>query len=337
MSDNTSTDKGEFICLLSSSRFPYRQGTFLLLESDEPVCGPPFDDDGGIECMVVKFYQPSTLSCVMEVLIETPPGQVSLLVLKLFDHRYATRLRNHNEAKHWDISQQTIYTNFVESGDALRFLTQLQESEESEFSTEWNDAQKSVYLVHECLDMYESECDAYNQLKDLQGREIPQLIARVRCSLGLPSKDGIPSKLYDINGILLERIEGFALCDLAESAPPEDWQQICDQAIRAIRLCDDKGVLNLDVQPANVMIAPLRSENAYRAVVLDFGRSAVRCIEAQVSEEQWGRAKYQYDEEGAIGYVMQASLKELGFDLVYDPSNKYLKWAPVEQATTQEN
>lgn len=311
----------------------------------------PLSFNGCIQCKIVKLYRPSTLSCVMEVETETNLYQSRRVVLKLYDHRYATQLREDNTAEPWDLAQEAAYSDYVKNGEAFKFLNYLRADDDldeprgnephgnepaenepegnSPEGTKWNDQQNEVYLLDLCLDMFERECAAYDRLKDLQGQDIPQLVAKVRFPLAPSSAQGIPREFVEVKGILLEFIDGFTLGGLVDRAPREDWQAICDQAVRVVRLCDEREILNKDVRPSNVMVAPLALEqNAYRVVMLDFAQCRLRTVDD--FDKRWGRHKWTQDEEGAIGYVMQNRLKKAKFKLVYEPSRRYLEWASVE-------
>lgn len=312
-----------------STSFPYREGNIILLETDEETHAA-FSFHGPLQCKIKKFYQPSTLSCVMEVEIEKASYTGRRFVLKLYDRRYATQLRKDYKIEPISLAQETAYFDFVKNGNALEFLVKLREDEDFEEpeGEVWNDVQNEVYLLYTCLDLYGSECAVYDRLKDRQGRDIPQLIAKVRLPVDPPA-DGLLAEFYEIKGILLELIDGFTLRELADKAPREDWQKICDQAVRVVQLCNDREILNEDVRPANFMVSPLPSENnAYRVVMLDFGQCRLRNPED--SDLKWGRNKCSQDEEGAIGIVMQHRLKKLGFDLTYQPSRRYAEWACTE-------
>ena len=41
-------------------------------------------------------------------------------------------------------------------------------------------------------------------------------------------------------------------------------------------------------------------------------------------------AKWSQDEEGAVGAVVRARLKKIGFNLKYEKSMRYLEWAEGE-------
>ncbi|MCJ1464099.1 hypothetical protein MMC07_002712 [Pseudocyphellaria aurata] len=330
--------------------YPYLEGNTLLLETDKETTFP-LSFDGFIRCRIVKLYRPSTLSCVMEVETETEVYERRRFVLKLYDRRYATQLRKDHKAEPWDIAQESAYFDFVKDGDASKFLEYIREEDEIDEpegnephenelaennpersepeETYWNDQQIEVYLLNVCLDLFERECTAYDRMKDLQGQDIPQLVAKVRIPPARSSFEGLGVEFFQVKGILLELIDGFTLGELIDHAPREDWQAIFDQAIRVVRICDDREILNEDVRPPNVMVAPLPSKpHAYRVVMLDFTQCSFRAVDD--SDRRWGRHKWLQDEEGDLGRAMQSRLKRVGFALVYEPSRRYQEWARVE-------
>ncbi|MCJ1465357.1 hypothetical protein MMC07_003975 [Pseudocyphellaria aurata] len=325
---------------------PYLEGNILLLETDKET-----SIDGCIQCKIVKLYRPSTLSCVMEVETETEVCRSRRVVLKLYDHRYATQLRKGHKMEPWDIAQESAYFDFIKTGDASKFLEYIQEDDEMDEpegnephenepaenkperskpeEIKWNDQQNEVYLFNECLGLFERECAAYDRMKDLQGQDIPQLVAKVRILSAHSSVEGLPAEFFEVKGILLELIDGFTLSELIDHAPREDWQAIFDQAIRVVRLLDEREILNEDVRPSNLMFAPLPSKhNAYRVVMLDLSECSFRTVND--SDKEWGQDKWLQHEEGFLNFSMQSKLKQVGFTLVYEPSRRYQEWAMVE-------
>lgn len=317
-----------------STSFPYREGDTILLEIDtetDQETDDPFSFHGSIQCKIQKHYQPSTLSCVMEVEIEKGSYAGQRFALKLYDHRYSKKLRADYAMESFGPTQEKAYLDFVKNGDASEFLALLRGDDrfEEPEGEPWTDLQNGIYLVFWCVQMYRSECAAYDRLKDLQGKEIPQLFAKVRLPAAPPFAADLQGEFYEIKGILLEFIDGFTLGELPFNAPQYHWQEICDEALRIVELCNDRNILNRDVRPGNVMVAPLRSgDNAYRVVMLDFALSRLRSPED--SDLKWGRNKWSVDEEGSIGEVMQLELKEFGFNLKYQHSYRYMEWGCKE-------
>lgn len=62
--------------------------------------------------------------------------------------------------------------------------------------------------------------------------------------------------------------------------------------------------------------------------MLDFALCEFK--EPEQSEADWGRAKWNEDEEGAIGAVMRTRLAKLDFQLEYKPLHEWIEYAPRE-------
>ena len=125
---------------------------------------------------------------------------------------------------------------------------------------------------------------------------------------------------------MLEYLPGFNLSRLAEMAPRNTWQDVCDEAIRIVHTYSSYGVLNRDVRPENFIVG---DTHPHRVVLIDLARCQLRS--QQESDAAWDRRKWRQDEEAAIGLVMKLKLaQEANFELEYEPSLKYLEWAPGE-------
>jgi hypothetical protein len=62
--------------------------------------------------------------------------------------------------------------------------------------------------------------------------------------------------------------------------------------------------------------------------MIDFGQCEFRGTDE--SDMDWGRKKWRQDEEGAVGYVMKHRLGKLGFELLFNHSQRYLEYAEKE-------
>lgn len=118
---------------------------------------------------------------------------------------------------------------------------------------------------------------------------------------------------------MIEFINGYSLSDLAKNEPQSVWQNICDDAIRAVNLIGDHQVLNEDVKPHNVLIRKQKSISKHEVFIIDFAQCKFRGDYA--SDADWKHEKCEQDEEGAIGYVMAHRLKGA---VRYKPSYRYL-------------
>ncbi|KAJ8060922.1 hypothetical protein OCU04_010002 [Sclerotinia nivalis] len=257
-------------------------------------------DEDTTSCKITRFFEPPTLSCVMEI------GPVT-------------------------VAKETAFGDCVKSGDASKFVDRLRNDEDFEEPEEgWNMGENEAYLYDLCLDMYEAEVAVYQKLEQLQGKEIPRLLAQVRLqpttAFGTMPSDAM--EFFEIKGVLIELIDGYTLSEMLTKAPREDWGDICHEAVRVVRLLDDYSILNKDVRPSNMMITGGSTRDNYRVVMLDFAQCVFR--ELEETDKQWGRKKWNQDEEGAIGLVMRHRLKQLDYDFWFDHSNHFLEWAETE-------
>lgn len=284
-------------------------------------------------CEIVRFFEPPTMSCVMEVKLLS---QNTRAVLKLYDRRFALQLRSQQKIEPPTTATENSFGEFVQSGDAFEFLDRLRNDDDySEPEEGWNVAQNETYLYDLCLDMCTAEERVYDKLKDLQGKELPYLLAQVRLPLSssteMMSSSFAAENLLEVKGVLLEFIDGHTLSQIG-NIPRENWKEVCEEAVRTVRLLDDFSIRNTDVRPSNIMVsrsAASGKEKKYRIVMLDFGQ----CLERKPDESdaEWGREKWCQDEEGAIGLVMQHRLKrDFAYDWSFHHSQRFREWAPGE-------
>lgn len=288
-------------------------------------------DGETISCKIIKVFEPSTLSCVMEVqLLNQPENQHA--VLKLCDRRFASQLRSDQKIGPLTVAKETAFGDFVKSGDASQFVDRLRNDDDfNEPEEGWDMGQNEAFLFDWCLDMYKAEVTTYQKLEQLQGKEVPRLLAQVRWQpttdplLEMPSNT---AEYFEVKGILMELIDGYTLSEMPTKAPREDWTDICHEAVRIVRLLDDYLILNEDVRPSNIMITSGSLQDKYRVVMMDFGHCVFR--EAGETDKKWGRRKWNQDEEGAIGLVMRHRLKQLDYDFPFEHSNHFIEWAKGE-------
>ena len=162
------------------------------------------------------------MSCVMEVKLLS---QNTRAVLKLYDRRFALQLRSENKMEPPTTATEIVFGGFVKSGDASEFLDRLRNDDNYHEPQEgWNIAQNEIYLYDLCLDMFTAESMVYDKLKDLQGKELPFLLAQVRLphSSSQEILDSFAAEnLFEVKGILLEFIDGYTLSQIA-NVPRED-------------------------------------------------------------------------------------------------------------------
>ncbi|KAJ5139018.1 uncharacterized protein N7515_003866 [Penicillium bovifimosum] len=291
---------------------PYAVGSVIKIHLKTP---------GGLEAIadahITKVFEPFTLSSVM--LIRMACSSLRLegdMILKLFDRRFATQLRDYEKIRPWTPGLETEYHQFILDGGASEFVAQLNDGETPEGST-WSAAMDETYLHDHMLDLYKTEVQVYSNLKEIQGTDVPNLLASA--IMPIPYPDQASSEYTDIPGILLQYIDGFPLTDIEEYIPRESWQAICEDTIRVIDRIGDLGILNEDVQTRSFIVRE-DAGNGFKVTMIDFALCKFRQDYKDVYD--WDKWKSIQDEEGAVGYVMQRRLKG-GFS--YHRSARYEK------------
>lgn len=272
------------------------------------------EDESTIEVKIVRFIQPTTLSCVMEVeclAASGPAKRPAHSILKLYDWRYATQLRLDHKINPWSQSHEDAYREYVENNDAAKFVAALEDETDDNL---WDTAQNEAYLSEVCRDLHQCELKAYGCLKDLQGKSVPRFFANVHINAF-----STENFFFEVQGIMIEFVKGYSLSDLAKNEPRSAWQSICDEAIRTVNLIGDHQVLNEDIKPHNILIRKQETLSKHEVFIIDFAQCRFRGD--YESEADWKHEKWRQDEEGAIGYVMAHKLKGA---VEYKPSYRYL-------------
>ncbi|KAJ5994805.1 hypothetical protein N7481_001782 [Penicillium waksmanii] len=273
---------------------------------------------------VIRLFEPFTLSSAMVVRIACSSlAREGDMVLKLFDRQFATQLQEDEKLRPWTSDIERGYHQFVLDGGASDFITELKNNGEIAHQGEtWNTCQDEDYLHDHLSDLYETEAQIYDALRDLQGHDVPQPVPCVKMP-GFSLTDPKPvSELIGVSGILLQYIDGFPLTDISHYTQREQWQSICEEAIQILHRIGDRGVLNEDVQTRSFIVQKDKacSEKGYKVFMIDFALCNFR--KDYADDNNWSESKAIQDEEGAIGLIMQDRL-EGGF--VYSRSNRYKK------------
>jgi hypothetical protein len=280
-----------------------------------------------------QLHSPRTLSCPIIVDILDEGQSPKTAFLKLFDRRFADQLREDYGIGPWTKDTEEAYIRSIQSGAIRRFLHDLHNVEDflEDTGEDWDNAQNEAFLADELLKLYKAETATYNALHNHQGHLVPRLLAAVDLNL-TPSNVEEPSQredldLFHVKGILLEYVEGFSLSDIHDRCPRSAWQDIVGQAIAIVNVLGDQNILNQDVRPENFMVSA-KKDDKYQVYMIDFGQCRLR--RKDESESEWGRAKFNQDEEGAVGLVMKKMLGDHGFELHYEISERYVEWAEGE-------
>ncbi|KLU82137.1 hypothetical protein MAPG_01214 [Magnaporthiopsis poae ATCC 64411] len=269
-----------------------------------------------IHDLPVKF----SLSAGMVVDILSHPPSLDLpsrAFLKLYDHRCASQYRSEQKLGDRTPGVEKQPLNLSRSGEASTFL---------------QSAQKEASLWDDLKGDFEMEANAYEELREHQGHLIPRLYSKVEYFTN--PADGEPlgdtPELSTVPGIVLEYIDGFRMSDLPKHVDRSEWNYVVSRAVQVTGAVLNKSrVLNKDVRPDNMLVTRDETvERGYRLVMIDFGCCELR--EEGTSDEEWGREKNGWDEEGAMGKIMKIKLKEVGFQLEYDRPRTWAAFADRE-------
>lgn len=324
------------------NRCPYTPGNTIYLQVA--------DTKARLKAEILQFF-PATCSCVMVIRFLDPPSfnDTSECVLKLYDRRFSTELRySEASAGPWNPEEETAYKEFIEAGHADEFFFYWDAAKErsTRFTAkymdnfdEWSDVKREAYIQWVSTTTFEVEKKAYEQMKDLQGQDVPKLLGEIVLSSSddAHTDDGphkVESNEHDNEddddddkarftacpGLLLQHIKGFSLTILSQKLPREHFQSVVDSALTVLRRIQGCGILNRDVNTRSFIVNP----DTHKTMMIDFGMVTFR--EQADNEREWDQMQNEIDEEGAIGYVMLTKLKrEAGYDFLYHRSEAALR------------
>ncbi|OQE20146.1 hypothetical protein PENFLA_c017G08062 [Penicillium flavigenum] len=224
----------DIACISEHLLSPYVVGNTIELQLKTPYDGQTTD------ARIIKVFEPFTLSSTMVVRLASSLALEGDVILKLFDRRFATTIREEREDCPWTEDIEKEYHQFILDGGASKLFTELKANSElaDQEGDDWNDLQFEAYLHHLVLGLYETEVEVYSTLKELQGNDIPRLFACVTVPNSTCEQTAPISQYVDIRGILLQYIVGVSLSDTAMHAPMECWQSICEDAIQIVHLIE---------------------------------------------------------------------------------------------------
>jgi hypothetical protein len=250
-----------------------------------------------VSLTVKHIFNPSTMSVV--AVVASSSGQVQLpplMVLKLFDRRFAEGLRVAYDTGAWTPGKEHDFRAFISQEKNKPRISVEPESDSwhdpAENPAAWSDGRREAYLEEVCRSICAMELAAYRQLERLQGTVVPKLYGTVRCDLLGGTVDGF----------LLEYLgeEAFTLDNIPMTLGHKEVQEIGDAAVKAVGVVGDQGVLNCDLHLGNVMVVP---GQVPRVVMIDFG--LVRLRRVGESDEHWRKCRRFWDREGKLGYSLE--------------------------------
>lgn len=215
----------------------------------------------------------------MEIDYKTKSEATKKGVLKVFDRRFGNSFRKipgeyECYAAHTS-ENENAWSDYVRLGKAQAFFEEITADHEqnetfplcpAEYWMEEEDPDRFAKfegaLQYEVLRYFESETAAYERLVEVQGTYVPKLLAHVRVSLGSDEikTAGINadnSKFFQINGILMEKIEGFGLHELRSDPTLLDvgkCKEVLQRVVNTATYINKRGVVMLDCRLGNVLI-----------------------------------------------------------------------------------
>ncbi|CUA78281.1 hypothetical protein RSOLAG22IIIB_06978 [Rhizoctonia solani] len=278
---------------------PYAEGATFTLEVTPPD-GPALQ----IRVRVVEVFEPFRMSSVMKVALEeivSPPGatlaEFGLPVdaaLKVYDHRFAHFARRSWNLKPFTREHRAEYLAYADRPHAARTLAELLERGNGN-GPEYLDPDDDNYLLREhyvaltVASFFTSECNAYERLSSFQGDVFPIFYGTTRFLDG----EAAPNLDLTKPGILLQYIEGTVLDFVRREQV--DIDLLARKCLDIIELYSQLGVLHFDVGIENFIVKP----DGSGVVMIDFADSQLR--KEGMSEHEWRKKKWAYDEEGEFG------------------------------------
>lgn len=242
---------------------PYAVGAMLPLLFKQTSSAPAIQ----IAARIVHIF-PMTMSAVLVVELQ----QSKRVIIKMYDRRTAFTLRKtmtKDTAIYTDDSREKDYKSFVETGfaDTLNTLTYAGTVGEDE-----------VFMHRACMNLYKSELMAYERLKKLQGSAIPIMYGAVTLRIG-ESATAHSQRYFDVQGLMMEYVEGFNLLDASVYVQIEDVHKLIKESSRVLALIGDLGVHNRDPHPSHIIV------RQSKPVLIDFAISKLR--DELESDEEW--------------------------------------------------
>lgn len=353
---------------------PWEKAKSFKLQVLRSCCDWPFSGGSQPDSVLTVGIYSVTMSPVLNVVLfgfdDSGRRFHFQAVLKLYDRRFGERLRRYRgEHVPHTAERELAFQSFVRRGMMARFLRQ--GAEDPEVGDEQRQGAKTpedlvsaqlplsprnkdskpnaefeAAVWEECEKNFNCETQAYERLKDLQGKSMPRMYAHVRLLLPIPNvpQDLLDSpdtaRYFEVKGVILERVPGYPLYDLPTShlAPSnmELWAGIVQAAVEAVHEIDSRGVLNNNCSPYNIVV----NCNSHTPFIIDFAS----CWFKEQMIQQWkenGRMDDDDDpdieyweevvtanNEGAIGEVMTARLRQmkgLELNIRYPNSEKILE------------
>ena len=196
------------------------------------------------------------------------------------------------------------YSEYVRAGLASRsfehWRTKLKEDEywQDDQREEWAPDQVEAYLQFLCERAYNTEEYTYTLLHDMQEKNVPRFLGEVILESSTKHNSDLDTSFnqhLDCPGIILQYIPGFPLTNLAEKAPQDKWQTICEEAIAIVHRVGDRGICNRDVKIRSFIVQEHSGWETSQVFMIDFGL----CVFRSDAEDEREFREWQADQTRA--------------------------------------
>jgi len=254
---------------------PYRVGVKLTLEYF-PRGANSSEDYSPVMAVIEKAFTPFTKSQVLLVrFLHSYPNLPPVAVRKLYDRRF---VNDRDEMNHPWLPH--LERAVVERSCAVAAGEVAQNDWDSVDEDEWDDGHYEAHF-QSLVDWYfDSETNAYERLKSLQGHYIPRFFGVIRFKYEV---DSVPGHQQAVAGVILEYLAGLTLEDMQHPEALRSCPELARTLLAAVDSFRKKGVVHHDIREANVML--VNSDGSKRLVVFDFGKAAIR--QADESDVSW--------------------------------------------------
>ncbi|KAF4438768.1 serine threonine- kinase fnkB [Fusarium acutatum] len=230
---------------------------------------------------IVSVTISELITCTMATVVRVNLDTGGCAVLKLYDRRYGSGLRESSyEIIPYCDQAKAAFHAFLKRGAMGPFLQELDDEDSTadviprttgHIRAEPDGLARFEALLWRFADKhFKTETEAYMRMQDLQGILIPKLYAVVRV---VNSKENPREDEYlDIHGILLESIQGHSLDDLitAPCAPStkQEWLSIVQRAVDSAHEINKRGIILDDSAPRNVVV----DQTSHQVFHVDFAQ-----------------------------------------------------------------
>ncbi|PYI11517.1 hypothetical protein BO78DRAFT_425991 [Aspergillus sclerotiicarbonarius CBS 121057] len=261
-----------------------------------------------VVCRIIHVFEPFDTACVVAVSIERPPiGLEGMLVVKMFDRRFATAQRLKHGCAYWSRGIEAKYREFTRGRESSMFLenmgTRVPSEEEQKH---WRVGRREAHITAVMQKYYMTEMETYRRVRELQGTYIPWCFGTVHLSWEASDIPGNAMR-WSSPGLLLQYITGFPLERLAYHMPRQAWEGIRQDATNVVSILRSRGLQNLDATPKNLVVWSCSPRGPFKVIMVNL---VLRDIHKSGMNDLVSRAVNTYP--GDAKPKEQAALETLG-------------------------